>query len=311
MSAFEPSRTSFEQLLRVREDNVDLVSFEKDWHLVQVFRTLARFAATQEARFVFTGGTSLSKRGLIARFSEDADFLIVPPQGKLPSRTVRSESRKALVTAIMTELPGYTVKMSRSFDAGFQQLVEIYYPTVCDVSLGGSQLRPHIRLEMRYTEGSPATTMLDVRSLVNETLSQPGEVQFEALEPIVIAANKLVGLAWRVVRREKGDLKEEDRNLVRHVHDLAALEPLILASPDEFKDLVKEVMEKDRPRYSDLSVEPDNLLRHAIRLFTEDGRYEEEYNRFVSRMSFAPIPQRIAFARAFDAYLRIVDVARG
>lgn len=126
-----------------------------------------------------------------------------------------------------------------------------------------------------------------MRSLANETLSLPAEVELEALSPLVIAANKLVGLAWRVMRRGSGDAKEEDRNLVRHLHDLAALEEIIHESRERFSALVAQVIQSDRPRYAELNVAPEDLLLKAKQLVTEDARYEQEYNRFVTRMSFA------------------------
>ncbi len=312
MSAFDPTLANLDVVLSARDDNATLPSLEKDWHLVQILQLLNDFGSARSVRFIFTGGTSLSKRGLITRFSEDADFLVVPVAGaELPSKGGKSSFRRALEAEIVTCLPEYEIGYRNAHDQGFQQILEVLYPTECAPLLKDSHLRPHIRLEIRFAESLAPSSVVPVQSLVAETLGLPAETSFEALDPVVIAANKLVALAWRLVRRQEGRVNNEDRNLVRHVHDLAALEPLILQSRERFVALVARVIEDDRPRYMEFSVAPEDLLAEATRLFSEDARYEEEYNRFVSRMSYAVLKNQITFAQASDAYHRIVGIAQG
>lgn len=75
---FDPTLKNLQSVTRLREDGVRPASLEKDSHLLQIFNLLNNFGKNYSMRFVFIVGTSLSKRGLIARFLENADFLAVP-----------------------------------------------------------------------------------------------------------------------------------------------------------------------------------------------------------------------------------------
>ena len=55
---------------------IDPSFIEKDWYATQALRVI-HAADSKECRFIFAGGTCLSKAyGLIERFSEDIDFKI-------------------------------------------------------------------------------------------------------------------------------------------------------------------------------------------------------------------------------------------
>lgn len=73
---------------------------EKDYWVTQVLRALH---AEYPGAFLFKGGTSLSKGyGIIERFSEDVDILVVPPAGA--SNREREAHLRAITGAIAAHL---------------------------------------------------------------------------------------------------------------------------------------------------------------------------------------------------------------
>lgn len=72
---------------------------EKDYWVTEVLRAVAM---TTAAHVVFKGGTSLSKSyGLIRRFSEDVDVLVVP------QADISQEQRNALLKSICKKTQGH------------------------------------------------------------------------------------------------------------------------------------------------------------------------------------------------------------
>ena len=168
---------------------------------------------------------------------------------------------------------------------------------------------PPLRLELRVSEVELDTDRTPVRSIVAETRGELADLDMEAAAPLTIAANKLVGLGWRVVKRGRPGPEHDspdDRNLVRHVHDLATLEPAISQDTEAFADLVARTVESDRPRFSSPDMSAREPIMQATHLLTEEIAYETEYADFVEQMSFARDSERIGYRRAFDAYHRIV-----
>src|SRR5699024_11117649 len=71
-------------------------------------------------------------------------------------------------------------------------------------------------------------------------------VEVDCTDPLEIAAEKLSGLSWRMPIEARGKA-EADPNLVRHIHDLAALCQLIAKATD-FPSLALQVLHADRDR---------------------------------------------------------------
>lgn len=84
----------------------------------------------------------------------------------------------------------------------------------------------------RNTEpAAPASPAVDrpIRSLIAQPQKQALEIpDFSCVDPVETAADKLSALAWRVCTRVRGAAKD-DPTIVRHLHDLAALESLAIA----------------------------------------------------------------------------------
>jgi hypothetical protein len=208
---------------------------EKDWHVVRAIGVIAG-VDTAGMKPVFSGGTSLSKGWeLIKRFSGDIDFKVGEPAGSSASRARRERTayRERILEALHS--------------AGFAQVEE---PLVRDVSrffsadlayeaeFGAAPgLRPHIRVEMSFEGPALAPTPRPIRSLIGMAEGAPAEVaEFPCVDPVETAADKLSALSWRVRSRDRGRAND-DPAIIRHLHDLAALEGRVGSAP-RFSELV-------------------------------------------------------------------------
>jgi predicted nucleotidyltransferase component of viral defense system len=277
---------------------------EKDWHVVRAIGVLAAFDHG-EVRPVFSGGTSLSKGwGLIKRFSEDIDFKVSVPTASSRSkeRNLRRDYRERIVGALQAaefELSGKVLKADedRFFSADFA------YPSEFGAGQG---LRPHLRVEMAMQPSMLVPVERPIRSLIAELQQQPPEVAaFACVDPVETAADKLSALAWRVCARERGDAND-DPTIIRHLHDLAALETHVTASP-EFTRLVRQAAVVDTGRRGGraLAAVAERFAMMLDRLQRETF-WADEYGEFVREVSFARPEDTIGFDAALAAGRRLV-----
>jgi len=277
---------------------------EKEWHIVRAIGVIAALDHGA-ARPVFSGGTSLSVAlGLIKRFSEDIDFKVVMPeranrsQGRALRRTFREHILAALGAADF-RLVGEARKASRFFSADFA------YSNRFDPV---ANLRPYLQIEMTFDPPALPPLERPIRSLV--ALAQKREPEIEAfpcVDPVETAADKLSALAWRVCARDRTAF-QDDPTVVRHLHDLAALESHIARAP-AFPSLVATVAAADTGRGGGRSPpEPAARLALMIERLAGDPIWADEYARFVTDKSFATVEERISFTAALDALNRLVRI---
>ena len=277
---------------------------EKDWHVTRAIGVLATLDHGG-ARPAFGGGTSLSKAwGLIKRFSEDIDFKVAMPP--TPSRNQAKKARSTYrdqVLAALTEagfmLAGEPMKRdeSRFFSA------DLAYPSLFATGPG---LRAHIRVEMQLEPAALAPIKRPIGSLIALAQRQNPEVTaFPCVDPVETAADKLSALAWRVLARNRGS-DDDDPTIIRHLHDLAALESRAAASP-EFVRLVQEAAARDADRGGG-STPGNTAERFAVMLdrLEREPFWASDYEEFVQRVSFAPAGEDIRFADALKAVDRLV-----
>jgi predicted nucleotidyltransferase component of viral defense system len=276
---------------------------EKEWHVVRAIDVIAALDHGG-ARPVFCGGTSLSVGwGLIKRFSEDIDFKVAIPAADNPSQA-RARRRKfredvfAALAAADFRLIGEPLKASAFFSAHFA------YPNTFDHVAG---LRPYIQVEMTFE--SPALPAIDrpLRSLVAQAQhAEPEIAAFPCVDPIETAADKLSALAWRVCTRDRGAQKD-DPTVIRHLHDLAALEPRIAESP-LFTSLLLSAAHADTSRGGGQAPkEPAERFALMLERLTTDALWAVEFNTFVHDKSFAAPDERISFQKAVDAARRLTE----
>jgi Nucleotidyl transferase AbiEii toxin, Type IV TA system len=277
---------------------------EKDWYVVRAIGVLAAFDHG-EVKPAFSGGTSLSKGwGLIKRFSEDIDFKVaIPPAAsRSKDRNLRRGYRERILGALQAaefELSGDVLKADedRFFSADFAYPGEF---------VAGQGLRPHLRVEMSMNPSMLPPVGRPIRSLIAELQQHPPEVAaFACVDAVETAADKLSALAWRVCTRRHGE-ENDDPTIIRHLHDLAALETHVAASP-AFSQLVQRATLADTGRRGG-SAPAAAAERFAMMLdrLQRQKFWADEYAEFVRQVSFARPDEVIDFEDALAAGRRLV-----
>jgi hypothetical protein len=278
---------------------------EKDWHVVRALGVLAALdhGGVQPA---FSGGTSLSKGwGLIKRFSEDIDFKLAIPKAASVSKDHENRSRYrerilAALTAADFELVGDVMvrNKSRFFAADFA------YPSLFGTGQG---LRPHIRVEMSFQASALPPVERPIRSLIAQAQSHPPEVRgFPCIDPLETAADKLSALAWRVCTRQRG-ATDDDPTIIRHLHDLAALEGHV-GTDARFILLVQQAAAADTGRGGGTApATPQDRFAAMLDRLRGDKLWIADYDEFVRHVSFARPDEQISFAAALAATTRLVS----
>lgn len=290
------------------ELGVDPSFVEKDSHATQAIAAVVG-VVHDGLRPVLSGGTSLSKGyGLIRRFSEDLDFKLLIPEAGI-DRTERRRYRNAVIGALRAG-GGRTLLdddiLVRNEGRFFQG--RIGYPTNFDPA---STLRPEIRLEMTLSGPALPPETRPLRSLVAAARDEAAEVPRAAcVAPVETAADKLSALTWRVSSRRRGGEKD-DPTLIRHLHDLAALENHATADA-RFAGLLQSALladaERERPKPANIGAMPAARVSAALDMLSDDPEYANEYDRFVAAMSYGTESETPAFQDAIQAARRIVGL---
>lgn len=272
--------------------NINAAFVEKDWYAVQVLRNVHELSYP-DFDIIFSGGTALSKaHNIIQRFSEDVDFRIqthlLEGKGKNQQRKILSDFKNAVIAHIRTEFNIDNDKIVAR-DSNHFFSVELDYPTLFPQAIA---LRPHLLVEFRLSNLFLEAQVFSVSSFVNELSRKPPEVlNITCTNSIEIAIDKFSALLWRIPQREE-DLKNnvedpDDRNMVRHLHDLYFLHNTVLNHP-EFKTLMIHTIQEDDHRAR--SIEGLGIKEKfsiVLNILKNDEKYPAEYDRFVKGMSYA------------------------
>lgn len=147
---------------------------EKDYWVTQALRILARDFPDD---FIFKGGTSLSKGyGLIQRFSEDVDILIIKRETKGATHALMKQMARAVEEAL-----GSSATVISS-ETGVHRDVRVRYPTARRKNEG---IPADVRLEAGIRGGLQPCERLLISCLLGDALEQAGVMitSFEDLQP--------------------------------------------------------------------------------------------------------------------------------
>lgn len=309
MKKSRPDKATFEEAA-FECDKIDPAFMEKDWLVTQVIGLIASIRH-ESIEVVFSGGTALSKaHKLLNRFSEDVDFrvLLDPSLDKLASvRSALSKYKRAIIERIQEE--GFPIedRHVRARDNNRFFAIEIEYDSVFPRN---ESLRTYIQLEMACRRTQLPYQRRPVGSLLNEVSKQPAEVTgIPCIDPVESAADKISAVAWRIPNRVRGS-KRDNPAIVRHIHDLALLKDRALASPD-FLRLVEKSLRDDADRGRNnpslQGIPMIDKLRHAMEILRTDPVYEQEYDLFVQKVSYAKEGQTPDYKGALRALQQLVD----
>lgn len=222
-----------------------------------------------------------------------------PSQARAQRHRFRERVLAALAAADFRPL-GTLRQASRFFSADFS------YPNTFEPVTG---LRPHLQIEMTFEAPKLPPLERPIRSLIASAQGPDPEVPaFPCVDPIETAADKLSALAWRVCSRERGSPKD-DPTIIRHLHDLAALEPHIGSAP-QFAQLLREAADADTGRGAGRAPrDVGERFRKMLERLEIDPLWAVEYERFVQNVSFAPADETVPFTAAVEAAQRLTLAA--
>ncbi len=171
-------------VVRRQLNNRDPTFIEKDYWVTQVIRAVSLETA---GGFVLKGGTSLSKGyGIIERFSEDVDALIVPHVDLSVSK--RAERLAGIRDSVAGQLglpteeqrkPGYGKRPSRGDYFVYDAVVEPEIQLEVQID--------RVLLETGYGEGHEPSEMITIRTLLGK-LETVDENAYDDLRPFTVRA---------------------------------------------------------------------------------------------------------------------------
>ena len=283
---------------------------EKDWYAVQVLKLISEYS-TDEITPIFSGGTSLSKGyGLIQRFSEDIDFQIIT---RTPTnRPGRRAYRQAIIDLVNSH-SDFSVDAAsiKSQDNSNFFSFNISYPQTQELD---GALRANLQLEMSFKQGALPIENRAIRSFVAEFIKEGAETNIGCITPVKTAADKFSALLWRIIARDRSQelgSRHNDPAIIRHLHDLSALEKIALDDAD-FPATIHEVFAGDSGRGG---VDPDLSLDDSIKqvqsiFASEEKEYRTEYTQYVDAMSYAQDDERIDFDAALSSFAKLIAIAK-
>ncbi len=201
---------------------IPMAHVEKDFWVTEALRGVAHHSEITGVSVVFKGGTSLSKAfGLIRRFSEDVDIIVI-----LPGHSTGQDDRliKGFVAAAEASTGLASTVDPGTATKGVKRTVTLNYPT--DAAHG--PLRSGVLLELGTRGGAMPTMQRQVSSLLVEHGPAAGiELDFAEAEPMtmhVLAPVRTLVEKLMLLHHAAsiGDASEQQR-LARHYYDLWCL----------------------------------------------------------------------------------------
>lgn len=202
---------------------ITATAVEKDYWVTQALRILA---GEFPDGFVFKGGTSLSKGyGLIERFSEDIDLLIIPgARGK----GAVDRMMKNMGTAVADHM-GATPQ-SEHAERGVHRTYRIAYPTSRPRT---TAIEPSVLLEMGVRGGHEPSRRVEIRTLVGDVLRDAGTdisrypdlkgFTVRVLHPGRTLLEKLFAIHAEATRLQAEPGKPATARFGRHFYDVSRL----------------------------------------------------------------------------------------
>ena len=278
---------------------------EKDYYVVKVLSEISKINYP-DLKIVFSGGTCLSKAyHKIQRFSEDIDFRVNK------ERPFTRAEKKAFCNFILEKLDNkedyhsIPESVKKGNDNNFFSF-EIEYKKLYE----GSNLRPNIKAEFTFENLILPSTTCEVSSFIGQFINEE-TILVNCIKPIEVIANKFSALMWRVYIKDRTKplhTKENDPTIVRHLHDIAALEDLLYTK--EFVELLQKSFDTDKGRGGfDNNYTLPEFIKITLDKLTEDKIYQKEYTDFVSSMSYAKDSEVITFEKALNCFERMYDFA--
>ena len=259
-----PTRREIEAHFHTFERCHSLARAEKDLIVRRAMVAMERFRS-ERATLAIEGGTALvAYHRLTTRFSEDLDIRLIPDEavhrlGTDERIAALKETGQAFKAHVHTELPFLqpTRKGRIRRDALLQTFIYNYRSVVPD-----EEVVAGLKCEVVHIP------------LMMPTVSRAGVAggMFEAIRPAEIASGKWQALTTRLPRNA-----DSYPDLVRHVHDLAAMGPVLEALDPE---TARETMLRDETTHESVAAVLKELARPVWR---------DHYGSYMRRMGVLPV----------------------
>lgn len=169
-------------------------------------------------------------------------------------------------------------------------------------------MRARLRLEMTLQALSLAPERRQLHSLIAEAQGQPPEfIGIACVTPAETAADKLSALTWRILFGKR-EAEAQDGNLVRHLHDLAALEQHA-ADHREFPRLVTELIDIDNRRADggapNTTLSPSKSVAALVRVLASDRAFRAQYRQFIAATCYGTGDETPEYESAVGAVARL------
>ncbi|MDE0497718.1 MAG: nucleotidyl transferase AbiEii/AbiGii toxin family protein [Acidimicrobiaceae bacterium] len=208
---------------------------EKDFWITEVLRGIAAASRETGCTVIFKGGTSLSKAfGLIKRFSEDVDLLVVLPDASKKAKNnvlKKFETHARAATGLEGNIdPGTTTE-------GVKRTLHLDYPSTHQ----HTGLRRSVLVEIGTRGGALPYVRRPMQSLIAEyaeraefdgDFEEIAPISHLVLDPVRTLIEKLVIVHHAAT---EGDA-ERQRVTARHFYDI----DMLLGSGDVISDLAKQ-----------------------------------------------------------------------
>jgi hypothetical protein len=203
--------------------DISATAVEKDYWVSEVLRTLV---ATFPDDFIFKGGTSLSKAyGIIERFSEDIDVLVLPGQR---GRGAVDKLMKAMGDAAATGLGGEASRAGA--ETGRHRAYTVTYPATREPT---ALVATSVLLEMGVRGGAHPHEPVAIGSLLGDALDAAGTDldEYEDLAPFDVPVlhpartllEKLVHVHELGLRLTAAEGLQPEQRSGRHFYDVHEL----------------------------------------------------------------------------------------
>ena len=144
-----------------------------------------------------------------------------------------------------------------------------------------------------------------VQSIISEIAGHSPELTIPCVSPVEIAGNKISALAWRIISPGNND-----KTIIRHLHDLAALDSVIANNTKDFIRVAEYSLEQDKSTRAKPPMTSPNkeIMSKLLSELKSNEEYTDNYNTFVENMSYEDDDKRIDFKTAFNKLENIAQL---
>ena len=271
---------------------------EKDYYVVQLLKLISEIELEYH-QLVFTGGTALAKSAIKTyRMSEDIDIKLVPNRvfEDLTSRNAKRKARKAVkqhIESLVVENDTFSIEEQATVKDEYRYFsFDIRYPQAHQQA---PCLRPYIKFEFIESDLLDEAESKSIQSIYAEVLKTDTEVDNMMCAAILeTQAEKLLSMMRRTASVARNHERDDDETLIRHIYDTYHIQQAKLANIESLSKLVATAIALDIERFGNqhpkMVESPIDELRFGLQLLTDDSKFEERYNSYVSPMVYAENP---------------------